>query len=66
VEISGTNIGASTYAMKKAMEMPNILMSLIQNSAVSDNQSLGTKAPVPQSVDVSAVTGKGRIIDLVA
>lgn len=66
MEVSGTNIGASTYALKKAMEMPNILMSLIQNAAGSGDQSLATKTPVPQAVDVSAATGKGRIIDLVA
>ena len=66
MEISGTNIGASTYAMKKAMEMPNILMNLVQSSAVSGNQTLGTKSHVSQPIDVSAVTGKGKIIDLVA
>ena len=65
MEISGTNIGASTYAMKKAMEMPNILMNLIQNSAI-EKQTLGTKSPISQPIDVSAVTGKGKIIDLVA
>lgn len=66
MEISGTNIGASTYAMKKAMEMPNILMNLIQSSAVNGNQTLGTKSPVSLPIDVAAVTGKGKIIDLVA
>ena len=66
MEISGTNIGASTYAMKKAMEMPNILMNLVQSSAVSGNQTLGTKSSVSQPIDVSTVTGKGKIIDLVA
>lgn len=62
---SGINIGASIYAMRKALEMPNVMMSLVQNSTV-DNQTLGTKSPISQPIDVSAVTGKGEIIDLVA
>ena len=66
MEISGTNIGASTFAMKKAMEMPNILMALVQKSAVNDTQALGTNSSLPQPSNLSAVTGKGRIIDLVA
>ena len=66
MEISGTNIGATTFAMKKAMEMPKTLISLVQNSAVDGGQTLGTKAPDPQMPNLSAVTGKGRIIDLVA
>lgn len=65
MEISGTNIGASTYAMKKAMEMSNILMNLIQNSSVNGVQALGTKSPIPQSVNISSSTGKGELIDLV-
>lgn len=66
MEINGTNLGASTYAMKKALEMPNILMSLVQNSTVDGKQTLGTEAPDLTIPDLSAVTGKGRIIDLVA
>lgn len=67
MEISGTNAGASIYAMKKAMEMPNLMLSLVQQSADSGKQSLGTKSPAAtQTLDHAAITGKGAIIDLVA
>lgn len=67
MEIGGTNAGASTYAMKKAMEMPNLLLSLVQQSADSGKQTLGTKSPsATQAIDLATVTGKGTIIDLVA
>ena len=66
MEISGTNIGVATFAMKKAMEMPNVLMKLIQNSAGNEKQTIGMNSPVPQSVDISSVTGKGKNIDLIA
>lgn len=68
MEVSGTNIGASTFAMKKAMEMPNLMIDLIKNSATSDKQSLAAEQLVSptQAPGLSSVTGKGRIIDLVA
>ena len=66
MEINGTNNGAATFAMKKALEMPNILLDLIQSSASNGNQTANLKSPMPQPVNISAVTGKGRIIDLVA
>ncbi|MBU0993922.1 MAG: hypothetical protein KJ737_15615 [Proteobacteria bacterium] len=66
MEVSGTNIGASTYALKKAMEMPGILMNLVQNSAENKGQSLEMNRPVPNPPDISSVTGKGKIIDIVA
>ena len=67
MEISGSNTGASTYAMKKAMEMPNFLMSLVQQTADSTQQALATKSPAAtQAIDIATVTGKGTIIDLVA
>ena len=65
MEINGTNNGAATFAMKKALEMPNILMSLFQSSAGNGSQTANMKSPIPQPVDISSVTGKGRIIDLV-
>ena len=66
MEINRPNITASTYAMKKALDMPNILMDLVRNSVSSGQEPLGTNNPSPQPVDISAITGKGRIIDLVA
>jgi len=67
MEISGTNLGASTYAMKKAIERPNILLNLIQQSAAPAGQSLDAKNLVPSNPpDLAAITGKGKIIDLVS
>lgn len=67
MEIGGTNAGASTYAMKKAMEMPNLLLSLVQQTADSGKQTLGTKNPEAiQTLDLATITGKGTIIDLIA
>ena len=67
MEISGTHIGASTYAMQKAMEMPNILLSLVQQTTETGKQSLGTKSPkATQPLDLETMTGKGKIIDLIA
>lgn len=68
MEIGRTaNIGASTYAMKKAMEMPNLLQSLVQQTADSGSQALGTETTkTSQTVDPNTVTGKGKIIDIVA
>ncbi len=68
MEMNGISAGAATYAMKKAMEMPNILINLVQNSALAGNQPLATRSPVPSpnAPDLAAVTGKGKILDLVA
>jgi hypothetical protein len=67
MEINTNNIGASTYAMKKAMEMPNLMRNLIQQTADSGKQPLGTNSPTaPQTLDLATITGKGKIIDLVA
>lgn len=65
MEINGSNIGASTYAMKKAMEMPKILQSLAQDSAAHTKPSLEMKTPTPQSSGILAVPGTGKILDLV-
>jgi len=67
MEIDGNNIGASTYAMKKAMEMPNLLLSLVQQTADSGKQSLSTKTPETiKTIDLETIKGKGNIIDLIA
>jgi len=67
MEITGTNVGASTYAMKKALEMPNLLLSLVQQTANSGKQSLLTKSPIAiQTLDRPTISDKGRTIDLVA
>jgi hypothetical protein len=65
MKISGTSIDASTYAMKKAMEMPNILLDLLQQSADLGGQYLGTNAPV-SSNPVALPAGAGKLIDIVA
>ncbi len=67
MEISGSNTGASTYAMKKAMEMPNLLLNLVQQTADSGEQlhSIKTSKTV-QTAGLDTVTGKGKIIDIVA
>ncbi|MBT4285747.1 MAG: hypothetical protein HOD92_00285 [Deltaproteobacteria bacterium] len=67
MEIGGSNAGASTYAMKKAMAMPNLLLSLVQQTADSGIQHLDTKTlKTPQTIDLETGTGKGKIIDLIA
>lgn len=67
MEIGGSNTGASTYAMKKAMEMPNLLLSLVQQTADSGNQLHSIKTPKTVSaVGFDTVTGKGENIDIVA
>lgn len=67
MEISGLNIGASTYAMKKAMDMPNNLISVVEQSGDSGNQPIAMKSPsAAHQLDLAAVTGKGNYINIVA
>ena len=67
MKIDGNNMGASTYAMKKAMEMPNLMLSLVQQPADSGKQSLSTTTPASsQALDLAAITGKGKLIDVIA
>ena len=67
MEIGGSNTGASTYAMKKAIEMPNLLRNLVQQTADSGNQLHSTMTPKTDlAVGLDTVTGKGKIIDIVA
>ena len=67
MEINSINIGASTYAMKKAIERPNPMLNLVQQIGNNDSQSLNTKNPVvKQTPDLSDIPGKGKIIDIVA
>lgn len=67
MEINNTNAGASTYAMKKALEMPNLLLSLVQQTVNSGKQSLRTDSPMAiQTLDRPTLSDKGKIIDLVA
>jgi len=65
MKINGTNNGAAAYAMKKAMEMPNATMNVVQNSGASKEPTQTTQNPVAQPVDRATVTGKGKLIDLV-
>jgi hypothetical protein len=67
MEIGGSNTGASTYAMKKAMEMPKLLLNLVQQTVDPGNQVLGTETTkTAQTADLDTVTGKGKIINIVA
>ena len=67
MEIGGSNTGASIYAMKKAMEMPNLFLNLVQQTTDSRNQVLGTKTlKYAQTVDLDTITGIGENIDIVA
>ena len=67
MEINGTNSGASTYAMKKAMEMPNLMLNLIQQTASSGREPLETDISTgSQKLGTTAASGKGGIIDIVA
>ena len=68
MDINGPlNTAASTDAMKKAMAMPNLMLNLLQLPANASTQSLDTKLPeVQQSSDLAAITGKGKVIDIIA
>jgi len=67
MEISNTNMGASTYAMKKAMAMPNLVISLLEQIPDSGKQALGTKPPAATDpLDLTKITDKGNLIDLIA
>ena len=67
MDISKTNAGASTYAMKKAMEMPNLMLQLVQQTAGSGQAPLKTDSSAElQKPNTGAVNGKGGIIDIVA
>jgi len=63
MEMGGTNSGASTYAMKKAMEMPKLLLSLVEQTAGLQKQPPVVQ-PAAQPVDFVAMAGKGGIINL--
>lgn len=66
MEINGSNVGASTYAMKKAIEVPNLMLNLVQQSGNNDSQSLNTRTSVFEQPPDLSVTDKGKIIDIVA
>lgn len=67
MDINGTDIGASTYAMKKTVEMPRLMLNLVQQIPNTETQALNSKSPVVQQApDLESITGKGKIIDIVA
>jgi len=67
MEISNTNMGASVYAMKKAMAMPNLMLRLLEPIPDPGKQALGTKPPAATDpLDLAKITGKGNLIDLIA
>ncbi len=65
MEIRGASSGAATYAMKKALEMPDPVMKAVQDSGGSEGQALATKGTEVQAVDRAEATGKGKILDVV-
>jgi hypothetical protein len=66
MEINTNNMGASTYSMKKAMQMPSLMLNLLEQAAESGTQALGIKSPaVTQIREIAESTNKGSIIDLI-
>jgi len=66
MEINGTNSGTALYAMKKSLEMPEPLLDVVQSSSGNNGQNLVMKSGEGESVDLSAFTGKGKLINVVA
>lgn len=67
MNINETNMRTSAYAMKKAIEMPNLMLNLVQQISNAENQSFNTEAvAVKQTPDLSSITGKGKIVDIMA
>lgn len=64
MNINSTNMGASTYALKKAMETPQALLKLIPNQNGSTARSPETTSLAVTPADPSS-TAKGSIIDIV-
>jgi len=67
MNINGTNITASTNAMKKAIEMPKLMLNLLEQTSNTASRSLNTQTPaIQQAPDLGTITGKGKIIDIIA
>jgi len=67
MDINATDTGASTYAMKKAIEMPKLVLDLIQQIPNPESQALNTESrAAQQKSNFAAITGKGKIVDIVA
>lgn len=65
MKIAETGIGAATYSLKKALEMPNTLVQLLQNSSGEQQQALESKSIIQQPIKDSSVAEKGNIIDII-
>lgn len=66
MNVSGTtSTGASTNAMKKAMDMPNLLLNLLGKTPGAGQSLNAQQTEVQQAADLASVTGKGKIIDVV-
>ena len=66
MNVSGTtSTGASTNAMKKAMDMPNLLLNLLGKTPGTSQSLNSQQTEVQQAADLANVTGKGKIIDVV-
>lgn len=66
MEISKTNSGASTYALKKSLETPKNLITVLENASANQAGTLAENKQTSAPVDMSNETGKGKIIDISA
>ncbi len=64
MEISGTGTGAATYALKKALEIPDTILNLLPQPASAPLSSSSNIAV--QATDADQHSEKGSIIDIVA
>lgn len=65
MEINGTSSsGAATYALKKAQESAGAVLDVVKNAANNIEQTTTMQPPEAKPVDLSAVTGKGKIVDI--
>ncbi|WP_321492155.1 hypothetical protein [uncultured Desulfobacter sp.] len=67
MNINETNMGTSAYAMKKAIARPNLMLNLVEQISNFQSQSLNIKdLSVKQAPDLSSITDKGKLVDIIA
>ncbi len=66
MQITSNTTGAATFAMQKAMAMPEIVLDLVRHAAAAAGEPLATPPPAgPFAVLPATVSGKGRMIEVV-
>ena len=66
MEINSNSIGPATFALQKAMAMPNILLALLRHSVAPAGEPLATQPPAgPRAVDPGIPPSRGNGIDVV-